>query len=154
MGHTSLLVHAIDNNIDNIEILLTENKLGNDGKNLVGEIINEQMNKILENAELYYLEDDSSAKRKDDVLFIEYIRYIFENILKKYNEEDTLFRFSMIYKNKKVKIEDLSRTEELLDYLFVYAKCEINGIKIDQIDDELHVKINFKKIEQHSLQSK
>lgn len=154
MGHTSLLVHAIDNNIDNIEILLTEKNIGNDGKNLVGEIINEQMNKILENAELYYLEDDSSAKKKDDVLFIEYVSYIYQSILKKYSEDNTLFNFSTIYKTKKVKIEDISRIEELLSYLFVYANCEISGIQIDQIEDELHVKINFQKIEKHGLQSK
>ena len=55
MGYASLLVHTVDNNIDNIDILLTEKNLGTEGGVLVGKILKEQLNKILENAELYYL---------------------------------------------------------------------------------------------------
>ena len=55
MGYTSLLVHTVDNNIDNIEILLIEKNFETDVRNIISEIIKEQMNKILENAELYYL---------------------------------------------------------------------------------------------------
>lgn len=155
MGHVSLLVHTVDNNIENIEILLSENDLGNDGSTLVGQIIKEQMNKILENAELYYLEDDNYAKNKDIVLLLEYVYYIFTTILEKYQKEaKKYYIFSKNYKGKKVKTNHhLFKIQKMLNYLFS-ATEEINGVEIEEINEEFYIQLNLEKKQEHSLQTK
>lgn len=156
MGYTSLLVHTVNNNIDNIEILLAEKYLGTDVDNIISEIIKEQMNKILENAELYYLEEDCYAKNKDVVFLIEYVKYLFDSILEEYQEsENTCFVFSTIYKNKKVKIEnELLKIQQLLNYLLISVTKEATEIQLNQIEDELHIRLNLEKKQEHGLQIK
>lgn len=156
MGYTSLLVHTVDNNIDNIDILLDEQNLGADGSSLIGKIIQEQMNKILENAELYYLEDDNYAKNKDIVFLIEYIQNLFGIMLERYQKTGTTyFIFSTNYKGKKVKTDNsLLKIQQILNYLFIYMVEEVKEIQLDQIEEEIHIKLNLEKIQQPSLQIK
>ena len=100
MGYTSLLVHTVDNNIDNIEILLIEKNFETDVRNIISEIIKEQMNKILENAELYYLEDDCYAKNKDVVFLLEYI-YLIQCWKKMKKQKTFILLFQQYTKIKK-----------------------------------------------------
>ena len=55
MENVSLLVHRVNNNIENVEVLLEEDNLDKEASSLIGKIIDEQMNNILQNSELYYL---------------------------------------------------------------------------------------------------
>lgn len=156
MGYASLLVHTIDNNIDNIDILLTEKNLGTEGGVLVGKILKEQLNKILENAELYYLEDNQYARNKDIVFLLEYINYIFVTMIKRYQTSGkTYFIFPIVYKGKKVKTEnELSKIQQLLQYLFATVADEMIEVQLDQIEEELYIELNLEKKQEHSLQTK
>lgn len=156
MGYASLLVHTVDNNIDNIDILLTEKNLGTEGGVLVGKILKEQLNKILENAELYYLEDNQYARNKDIVFLLEYINYIFVTMIKRYQTSGkTYFIFPIVYKGKKVKTEnELSKIQQLLQYLFATVADEMIEVQLDQIEEELYIELNLEKKQEHSLQTK
>lgn len=156
MGYTSLLVHTVDNNIDNIEILLIEKNFEADVRNIISEIIKEQMNKILENAELYYLEDDCYAKNKDVVFLLEYIKYLFDSMLEENEKtENIYFTFPTIYKNKKVKVENkLLQIQQLLKCLFISIGKEETKIQLNQIEDKLHIRLNLEKKQEHGLQIK
>lgn len=155
MGNVSLLVHKVDNNIENIEILLSEKDFGTDGSTLIGQIIKEQMNKILENAELYYLEDDCYAKNKDIVFLLEYVHYLFATILEKYKKENQKYYiFPKNYKGKAVKTNHhLFEIQKMLNYLFS-ATEEINGVEIQEIKEEFYIQLNLEKKQEHSLQTK
>ena len=148
MGNTSLLVHRINNNIENIEVLLEEDNLDKEIINIVGEIINEQMNNILENAELYYLEDEEYAFNKEKLLFLEYVNYI-KNELLKTNEITT----KMIYKNQKVSV-NIEIMMKMLKYLLSKDFKNIEKIEVDLMENQLHIKINLEKNKEHSLQNK
>lgn len=156
MGHASLLVHTVDNNIDNIEILLAEKKISNEESSLIGNIINEQMNKIVENAELYYLEEDCYAKNKDVVFLLEYIYYIYTTMLKKYAETKSTYSIiPSIYRGKQINIEkNIETIQQLLNYLFISTLEGLNVVELDQIEKDLHIKLNLEKIQEHSLQTK
>ena len=156
MGQTSLLVHAVNNYIENIDILLAESNLQKEINSLVGTIIKEQLNKILENAELYYLEDESYAKNKKIVFFLEFIQYICEIILQKYNkEENRYFVFQTTFKDKKVELgNDIKKIEHLLGCLLSTEQEDISSVEISCVDEEIYIKLNFQKIAEHSLQTK
>lgn len=156
MGQTSLLVHAVNNYIENIDILLAESNLQKEINSLVGTIIKEQLNKILENAELYYLEDESYAKNKKIVFFLEFIQYVCEIILQKYSkEENNYFVFQTTFKDKKVELgNDIKKIEHLLGCLLATEQENINSVEISCVDDEIYIKLNFQKIQEHSLQTK
>ena len=148
-------VIKIFRNIENIEILLSEKDFGTDGSALIGQIIKEQMNKILENAELYYLEEDGYAKNKDIVLLLEYIHYLYTTILEKYKKENKKYYiFSKNYKGKTVKTNHhLFEIQKMLNYLFS-ATEEINGVEIQEINEEFYIQLNLEKKREHSLQTK
>ena len=65
MENVSLLVHRVNNNIENVEVLLEEDNLDKEASSLIGKIIDEQMNNILQNSELYYFRRESEMTGKD-----------------------------------------------------------------------------------------
>ena len=148
MENVSLLVHRVNNNIENVEVLLEEDNLDKEVINLIGKIIDEQMNNILQNSELYYLEDDCIAKNKDKLFLFEYINYIKNQML---INDNVIVK--MVYKNKKVEI-NLEMLKKILKYLLSLNYDNIDNIYIEPKEDELHIKINFEKNKEHSLQSK
>lgn len=149
MSNTSLLVHTLNNNVENIEVLLEEDNLDKDAKNLIGKIIDNQLNKILENAELYYLEDEKFAINKDKVLYLEFINYIRNLLLNNINKK---INVKMFYKNKKINI-DIELLRKILKYLLLVNYNDIDDVKIELIDDEINVEIIFEKNKEHSLQN-
>lgn len=137
MNNTSLLVHTINSNLENIEVLLEEDNLDKEKKNLVGKIINEQLNKILENAELYYLEDEEYAINKNKVFFLEFINSIIQELINKKTNE---IKIKTMYKNKKVEI-DLNEMQLLLNYLLLNY-IDYKNIDIKLYSDEIYLKIS------------
>lgn len=137
MNNTSLLVHTINSNLENIEVLLEEDNLDKEKKNLVGKIINEQLNKILENAELYYLEDEKYAINKNKVFFLEFINSIIQELISKKTNE---IKIKTMYKNKKVEI-DLNVMKLLLNYLLLNY-IDYKKIDIKLYSDEIYLKIS------------
>lgn len=153
---TNLLVHTIENNLENIDILIEEEDFGIEGNAIVGNIIKEQMNTILENAELYYLEDDKFAKNKQIVFELEYISYIYKMILDSIKNNNTEFMLPLIYRNKKIELNKckIAKYEVLLRYMIVASLQEQMEINIEQIDKNIHIKINLEKNFEHCLQNK
>lgn len=148
MEKFNLLVHRIDNNIENIEILLSEDICEYEIMQLIGKIIDEQMNVIIENKELYYIEDDIIAKNKKEILLLDFIDNIRKQLI--INSSITI---KTTYKEEKIPIDTI-KLQKILKYLLSLNYENIDNIEIKQIDDELHIKINFEKKYEHSLQSK
>lgn len=146
MNNTSLLVHTLNNNVENIEILLEEENLDKELNSMVGKIINDQLNKVLENAELYYLEDERFAINKEKILCLEFINYVRDRIINEGND----LTIKMNYRNKPINI-DLELLKKILNYLLVAENNDIEDLQLRIIDEEL--KINFKKNNEHSLQN-
>ncbi len=136
MNNTSLLVHTINNNLENIEVLLEEDNLDKEKNILVGKIINEQLNKILENAELYYLEDEEYAINKNKVFFLEFVNFIIQELIDKKIKEIVI---KTTYKNKRVEV-DLNTLKSLLNYLLLNY-IDYKNIDIKLYSDEIYLKI-------------
>ena len=115
---------------------------------LIGKIIDEQMNVIIENKELYYIEDDIIAKNKKEILLLDFIDNIRKQLI--INSSITI---KTTYKEEKIPIDTI-KLQKILKYLLSLNYENIDNIEIKQIDDELHIKINFEKKYEHSLQSK
>lgn len=155
MSNTSLLVHTIDNNLDNIDALIDGAEISTDEDNIVGQIIQEQMNKILENAKLYYLEETKFAKNKDQVFLLEFIQFIHTLIIKKCTLGSSYLIVPQKYKNVDVKIDEKSicKMTKILNYLVSLTEG-INNVELVQLDEQIHIKINFKKNKEQGLQIK
>lgn len=151
MCNASLLVHKINNNIENIEVLLEEENLDKEIINLVGKIIDEQLNNIIENSELYYLEDEKFAINKEKLFFLEFVNYVRNQLAENLSENEVVIK--TIYKNKLVCFE-IKTLKKILKYLLYSSIDNIEDIEVNLIGDELHIKINLEKNKEHSLQSK
>ena len=151
MCNVSLLVHKINNNIENIEVLLEEENLDKEIINLVGKIIDEQLNNIIENSELYYLEDEKFAINKEKLFFLEFVNYVRNQLVENLSENEMVIK--IIYKNKLVCFE-IKTLKKILKYLLYSSIDNIEDIEVSLIGDELHIKINLEKNKEHSLQSK
>ena len=140
MNNTSLLVHTINNNLENIEVLLEEDNLDKEKNILVGKIINEQLNKILENAELYYLEDEEYAINKNKVFFLEFVNFIIQELQELIDKKVKEISIKTTYKNKKVEV-DLNTLKLLLNYLLLNY-IDYKNIDIKLYSDEIYLKIS------------
>jgi len=140
MNNTSLLVHTINNNLENIEVLLEEDNLDKEKNILVGKIINEQLNKILENAELYYLEDEEYAINKNKVFFLEFVNFIIQELQELIDKKGKEIAIKTTYKNKKVEV-DLNTLKSLLNYLLLNY-IDYKNIDIKLYSDEIYLKIS------------
>ena len=90
------------------------------------------------------------------MFLLEYINYIFVTMIKRYQTSGkTYFIFPIVYKGKKVKTEnELSKIQQLLQYLFATVADEMIEVQLDQIEEELYIELNLEKKQEHSLQTK